>query len=60
MHWTVILTLNHLETDYVDKNPGMFHQKPYFSFDRRKQYINILDDMGGVDGKWSDILLKVN
>ncbi len=59
---TVILTFNRLESievQYMEENPGMFSSKTFISFDWRKKYINILDDMG-VSKLSGNFNLKVN
>ncbi len=59
---TVILTFNRLESievHYMEENPGMFSSKTFISFDWRKKYITILDDMG-VSKLSGNFNLKVN
>ncbi len=59
---TVILTINRLEsieTNYMDKNPGMFSSKTFISF-RLKKEIHKHLGWHGVSKLWGNLYLKVN
>ncbi len=56
---TIILTSNRLESIEVHSMDKCFHQKQWFIFDWRKEYIHILDNMG-VSKLSGHFHLKVN